>query len=311
MSINSIISQIQNANALGRSNLSLKGVNLSETATTYEIMQSIADVTGGEVEFTNIVYNEDNTITLTDKDGTTHTMVCTYDGDRLLSVTYDGEYVSLSYEGDTLVAVGGTDIDLSNAPSNDNIMIFKEVDSYSRPMVVDLTQWTPASFGYNESVYVNSKCVPAHTFHNGNGYGMYINVNRFVLPKGINAVSNQGFYYCGNWVYSADDFDMSELTLIGDKAFAYCSSLGIVNLNLPKLKKMGSEAFSGVLAANNSLVTGDVVLGSPGNPVTSVGSSAFKFQDNITSITVYTEGGAELTYAPWGAENATINYISA
>lgn len=311
MSINSIITKLQNANAIGRSNLSTKGVNLPETATTYGIMQSIADVIGGCVEFTSIVVNEDDTITLTEWNGNTHTMGWIYNDGKITDLIYDHKVIPLVYEGDNLVAVDGTLVNVSNIPANDNIMIFKEIDGYNRPTVVDLTQWKPASFGYNESVYVNSKCVPAHTFHNGNGYGMYINVNRFILPKGINAVSNQGFYFCSQWVYSADDFDMSELVLIGDKAFAYCSSLGIANLNLPKLKKMGSEAFSGVLAANNNLVSGDVVLGSKGNPVTSIGASAFKFQDNITSISVYTEDCAELANAPWGVENATIIYFSA
>lgn len=185
-------------------------------------------------------------------------------------------------------------ISLINSPSGDNGIAFSEADGYKRPTVVDLRGWTPASFGDNGSVYVSSKTVPAHAFYNGNSYGMFTAVKRFILPEGINAVSNQGFYYCNRWVYSADDFDMSELIFIGDKAFAYCTSLGIASLNLPKLKRMGSEAFSGVLASNNSLVTGEVVLGSPGNPVEGIGSSAFKYQSNITSITVYTENGAEL-----------------
>ena len=40
--------QIENANALGRTNLAEKGVELSETATTYEIMSKIADVTSSD-----------------------------------------------------------------------------------------------------------------------------------------------------------------------------------------------------------------------------------------------------------------------
>lgn len=39
--------QIENANALGRQNLTDKGVEVEEAATTYEIMQGIADVSGG------------------------------------------------------------------------------------------------------------------------------------------------------------------------------------------------------------------------------------------------------------------------
>lgn len=45
--VNKIKSQIEDANALGRANLAEKGVELSEAATTYEIMQGIADILSG------------------------------------------------------------------------------------------------------------------------------------------------------------------------------------------------------------------------------------------------------------------------
>lgn len=43
----SLVEKINNANALGRGNLAEKGVIVDETATTYEIMSKIADVSGG------------------------------------------------------------------------------------------------------------------------------------------------------------------------------------------------------------------------------------------------------------------------
>ena len=70
----------------------------------------------GGVTYTNIVYNEDNTITLTDKDGVIHTMSCTYEGGKLIGVTYDGESIELTYNGDALVKVGKTAVDMANAP---------------------------------------------------------------------------------------------------------------------------------------------------------------------------------------------------
>lgn len=104
--------QIENANALGRQNLSDKGVVVAETATTYEIMNAIAEVSGGGgTEYSSIVYNEDDTITLTDKDGIDHTMVCTYDdAGKLVAVNYDGKSVELTYEGDKLDGIGGVDV---------------------------------------------------------------------------------------------------------------------------------------------------------------------------------------------------------
>jgi hypothetical protein len=60
-------------NNLGRSNLAEKGVAVSDNATTYEIMQSIADVSGGaeleaiETAIDNSGVLEENEYTLTQK----------------------------------------------------------------------------------------------------------------------------------------------------------------------------------------------------------------------------------------------------
>lgn len=72
-------------------------------------------INGECIKYTNIVYNDDNTITLTDIDGVEHTIVCEYDGDKLIGATYDGADIGLTYEGDALVGVDGALVDLSNA----------------------------------------------------------------------------------------------------------------------------------------------------------------------------------------------------
>ena len=45
--IQEIKTKLLNANALGRTNLAEKGVELPETATTYEIMRKIAEIVSG------------------------------------------------------------------------------------------------------------------------------------------------------------------------------------------------------------------------------------------------------------------------
>ena len=45
--IQEIKTKLLNANALGRANLALKGVEVAETATTYEIMQGIGNISSG------------------------------------------------------------------------------------------------------------------------------------------------------------------------------------------------------------------------------------------------------------------------
>lgn len=86
-----------------------------------DMPQAILDIVGGGdvtigADYTNIVYNEDDTITLTDKDGVEHTMSCTYEGGKLIGVTYDGKAVELTYDGDVLVEVGKTEVDMANVP---------------------------------------------------------------------------------------------------------------------------------------------------------------------------------------------------
>lgn len=55
-SANDLKQQIVNANALGRTNLAEKGVELPETATTYEIMQGIKEVSGGAKSYADAIY---------------------------------------------------------------------------------------------------------------------------------------------------------------------------------------------------------------------------------------------------------------
>ena len=139
--IQQLKTQIENVNALGRTNLSEKGVELPETATTYEIMSKIAEIVsgGGGVSYTNIVYNTDNTVTLTDKDGVIHTMVCTYDdAGKLVSASYDGKGVELTYDGDLLVKVGETAIDLSVVESGVQLKLIETLVGDVTPIQQEL-----------------------------------------------------------------------------------------------------------------------------------------------------------------------------
>ena len=82
-----------------------------------DMPQAILDiVSGGGANYTSITYNADDTIALVDKDGTEHTMVCTYEDDRLISVTYDGKAIKLGYEGEELKSIGKTTVDMASVP---------------------------------------------------------------------------------------------------------------------------------------------------------------------------------------------------
>ena len=68
--IRELKTQIENTNALGRTNLSKKGVELPETATTYEIMSKIAEISGGGGVEIPAKEEQEKTITITEN-GTT------------------------------------------------------------------------------------------------------------------------------------------------------------------------------------------------------------------------------------------------
>lgn len=86
----------------------------TELLSPADMPQAILDiVSGGGVTYTNIVYNEDDTITLTDKDGVIHTMECEYTDGKLTSVKYDGKAIELTYDGDVLIKVGKTAVNVN------------------------------------------------------------------------------------------------------------------------------------------------------------------------------------------------------
>lgn len=91
----------------------------TETMQPADMPQAILDIAGGNgTEYTSIVYNDDDTITLFDTDGTEHTMVCTYEDGVLTSVTYDDKQIAIVYEDNKLI-VGNTVVDLKNAKTSD------------------------------------------------------------------------------------------------------------------------------------------------------------------------------------------------
>ena len=115
--------QIENVNAIGIKNLADKGVSFAGfSPTTYEIMQGIADIirdggddSGGGVQYTSIMFNDDDTIFLIDSEGNNHTMSYAYEDDKLKTITYDGVDVPVEYVEELLSKVGSTNIILAQS----------------------------------------------------------------------------------------------------------------------------------------------------------------------------------------------------
>jgi hypothetical protein len=129
----SLKSKIENANKLGRENLTKKYVKVEDSETTHEIMKHIEEIEQNVYlpenptpeeptpeepfippvfEYKNVIYNSDNTISFIDKDDLEHTMKCTYENGKMIEIDFDGGNIELLYDGDELVGIGDTIIDL-------------------------------------------------------------------------------------------------------------------------------------------------------------------------------------------------------
>lgn len=171
----------------------------------------------------------------------------------------------------------------------------------------------------------------------GNLFNRYTSLHTLKLNSltGLSTTENNFCYGCTNLTTLQLDNVVSILTSSdGSGTFRSCTSL--VDVTLPKLQTVTTTSQSGVFYGCTSLKSlnlpslsvcsttwggglcngctslTNVVLGSVGNPVTSLASFTFMncTQAGLT-ITIYTTGGASLANEPWGATNAEIIYEEA
>jgi hypothetical protein len=211
--------------------------------------------------------------------------------------------------------------DLANRIQNiQNVMLLRDFTVNGLPKTVDLSHWTPANFGASyRSSGLTTSCIPVFAFTTGQTFlAMYGAVIRIICPQIITGIGASAFNGAYTLEYHPETFSLQNVEVIGGSAFAGCIGLriGQNNINplvLPHIQAIYNSAFGGAIADYNTIVYGSVQLGSSGYAVTMIGTNAFQNQSNITSITIYTVNGlaSDLTSAPWGAANATINYIKA
>ena len=111
---------------------------------------------------------------------------------------------------------------------------------------------------------------------------------------GYEAIRDNLFYYCSSLALITLP---SGITNIGNNAFEGCTNLALTTLP-SGITNIGDYAF----VECSSLVS-LTFEGTPEN----IGASAFAGCNNLTTINVPWAEGA-VANAPWGAENATINY---
>ena len=114
------------------------------------------------------------------------------------------------------------------------------------------------------------------------------------LPRDLEMIGSAAFYYCQK--LKRLKFN-NALKSIGSNAFYYCTEMDVVDLP-SSLTNVNSQAFY-----NNNALQCVLFHGKP----TSINSSAFSYCMNLKDIYVPWAQG-EVSYAPWGATNATVHY---
>lgn len=156
--------------------------------------------------------------------------------------------------------------------------------------VIDIAAYAFHSVGTLDTVIFHDrvKTIGQSAFHN------CYNLQHISIPDTVSIIPNYCFCYCKS---------LSKISLpnsivkIGDTAFAYCDSL--TSFVIPKnVSVLGSRAFQWCPG-----LTEVTFEGIPN----SVSDTLFYGDTNLLTINVpWSEG--EVSGAPWGATNATINY---
>ena len=189
---------------------------------------------GGGVEYSSIIHNDDNTVTLTETNGTEHTMACEYDGDKLISITYDGETIELTYDGDVLVAIGGMSVDMSNAPADTRL---KELVEGTLTELVDDTITTVGGYSFYNSPLQKidlSNCITVAK----SGFNNATNLTSLNLPN-CTTVGDTAFYGCT----ILERIDLGSVTKIGTKSFYNCKALTTLIIRTNQVAKMTETTY--------------------------------------------------------------------
>lgn len=301
-------------------------------------LPNIDDV-GGSIVYTNIVYNDDNTITLTDKDGVDHTMVCEYTEGVLSSLTYDGKAIELTYEEDTLVGVGATEVDMENAPCEESGGYGQGETLPTKGFVV--TEWNSEGFATKGELYGMTTVPNGFFMCNNNtsessffrsllsviftedivsfGANAFMNQKNLLMTKIPATLQSIGVNCFKNCSKIAFETIPDAVSTIDNCTFQNCSELKVSKLP-SSITNIGNYAFSGCKKVNVSEIPegvtnigvqafdncGLTTITFKGTPV-SIATNSFQNCDNLTDIYVpWAEG--EVENAPFGATSATIHY---
>lgn len=159
---------------------------------------------GVSVEYKSITYNEDNTITLIDKDNIVHTMSCVYQDGKIISLTYDGKNMSLTYDNDTLLSINNTNVNLAEAPvvntdngnnvgcsEQENALIERKLISFNNNSITEIGQYAFAGCSTLNNINApNVTRIDAYAFKDCK------DLSSFVVPDNLEYIGDDVFSGC-------------------------------------------------------------------------------------------------------------------
>ena len=152
---------------------------------------------------------------------------------------------------------------------------------------------------YIEETYNSSRSLTAAVLHGHTAirnYAFYScsSLTSVTIPNSVTSIGASAFYFCNSLPSVTIP---NSVMSIGGSAFYNCFSLESVTIP-DSVTSIGNSAF-----ARCSSLTSVTFNGTP----SSIGSNAFNSCSKLTTINVPWAEGA-VADAPWGANNATINY---
>ena len=164
--------------------------------------RSITPIVLSDIAYTDVICNDDNTITLIDKNGIERTMECEYVDGELTSVKYGGKAVKLTYDGDALVKVGKTTVDFENVLTEidalenliDESGVLEDTEGSVTEKVEELIDNTLAilqastiNFGGKEITEVTMNCKGMNSLQNSFANCRYLKTVKLSNTQNVNA----------------------------------------------------------------------------------------------------------------------------
>lgn len=175
----------------------------------------------------------------------------------------------------TLEVINTTGIPITNIPG--------QTFHYHSNIVIETLPETISSMGYNS-------------------FGECKKLGLTKIPDSLKALTGTNFISSGDLKFNT----LNNIIWLGTNVFQHASFL-VEELSCPKLKTTGNFSFGNISGLKK------IILGSPGNPMTSIAVNTFNPSPSINIINIYVNNPANpgLVGAPWGATNATITYLQA